>query len=172
MRHLTTAAILSLTAALAMATPAAHAGGSGSMNAAATEAKPAILPLAEQAGFTTLVKAVKAAGLTDALTTGGPFTVFAPTDEAFAKLPDGTLQSLLDQPEKLKSVLLYHVVSGTVKAADVMKLTSAETLEGQPLAIGTEDGVTVDGAKVLKTDIEARNGVVHVIDTVLIPENL
>jgi len=172
MRNLTTAAALTLAAILAGAAPSVHAGGGTSTSATATSTRPAILPLAEEAGFTTLVAAVKAAGLEDALTTGGPFTVFAPTDEAFAKLPEGTLQGLLDQPEKLKKVLLYHVVSGTVMAADVTKLKSAETLEGQAVAIGTKDGVTVGGAKVIKTDIEARNGVVHVIDTVLIPENL
>ncbi len=172
MRNLTTAAVMTLAIALAATAPAALAGTGQSMSETSAAAKPAILPLAEQAGFTTLVTAVKAAGLEEALSGSGPFTVFAPTDEAFAKLPEGTLQSLLDQPEKLKKVLLYHVVAGSVMAADVVKLKSAETLEGQAVAIGTKDGVTVGGAKVLKTDIEASNGVVHVIDTVLIPANL
>lgn len=132
----------------------------------------AIYPLAKDAGFTTLTAAVKAAGLDLTLTDGGPFTVFAPTDEAFAKLPEGTVEKLLANPEQLKKVLLFHVVSGTVMAADVVKLGSAETLNGQKLMITTKGGVMVDNAHVVKTDIAASNGVIHVIDTVLIPENL
>ncbi|MGD9548248.1 MAG: fasciclin domain-containing protein [Candidatus Krumholzibacteriia bacterium] len=135
------------------------------------EAK-AILPLAEEAGFTTLVAAVKAAGLGDALAGDGPFTVFALTDEAFAKLPEGTVESLLANPEALKKVLLYHVVSGSVMAADVVKLEGAETLNGARVAIDATDGVKINGSTVIKADIRAANGVVHVIDTVLIPENL
>ncbi|MFO7610731.1 MAG: fasciclin domain-containing protein [Candidatus Krumholzibacteriia bacterium] len=131
-----------------------------------------MVPLAEDAGFTTLVAAVKAAGLVEALSAAGPYTVFAPTDEAFAKLPEGTVEALLANPEQLKKVLLYHVVSGNVMAADVVKLTSAETLGGQRVAIDAQDGVKVNDANVIKTDIAASNGVVHVIDTVLIPKNL
>jgi uncharacterized surface protein with fasciclin (FAS1) repeats len=134
--------------------------------------KLAIFPLAEQAGFKTLTAAVKAAGLDGVLTSDGPFTVFAPTDEAFAKLPAGTVESLLANPEQLKKVLLYHVVSGDVKAADVAKLDSAETLNGAKVAINTKGGVKVNDAHVIKADIGASNGTVHVIDTVLIPENL
>ena len=140
---------------------------------AATAAKPlAIFPLAEAAGFKTLTAAVKAAGLEATLTDQGPFTVFAPTDEAFAKLPAGTVDKLLANPEQLKKVLLNHVVAGDVRAADVVKLTSAKTLNGTSLAIDAKDGVKVGGAKVTKADVVAKNGVVHVIDTVLVPGNL
>ena len=123
--------------------------------------------------FTTLVAAVKAAGLVDTLKGPGPFTVFAPTDEAFAKLPAGTLESLL-KPEnkgKLQKILTYHVVAGKVMAADVMKLTSAKTVEGGSVTIkATNGGVMVDNAHVTKTDIMASNGVIHVIDTVILPK--
>ncbi len=132
-----------------------------------------IVDTAVAGGFTTLVAAVKAAGLVDTLKGPGPFTVFAPTDAAFAKLPAGTLESLL-KPEnkaKLQSILTYHVVAGKVMAADVVKLTSAKTVEGQSVAIKVANGaVTVDNAHVTKTDIETSNGVIHVIDTVLLPK--
>ncbi|MCB1182255.1 fasciclin domain-containing protein [bacterium] len=160
----------------------AHCGACGSGEAHAEHAKadahahqaelPAIYPLAKGAGFKTLTAAVEAAGLDETLTKGGPFTVFAPTDEAFAKLPEGTVAHLLANPEQLKKVLLLHVVSGKVAAADVVKLHEAESLNGEKLTIDTKDGVKIDGAKVVQTDIEASNGIVHVIDTVLIPENL
>ena len=121
--------------------------------------------------FKTLVAAVQAAGLAETLS-GGNFTVFAPTDEAFAKLPAGTLEMLL-KPEnkaKLAAILTYHVVPGTVKAADVVKLTNAGTVQGQRVDIVAKAGtVTVDGAKVVKTDIACSNGVIHVIDTVILP---
>ena len=121
--------------------------------------------------FTTLVKAVQAAGLVDTLKSEGPFTVFAPTDEAFAKLPAGTVEGLLGNPEKLKAVLTYHVVAGKVMAADVVKLTGAKTVNGQSVKIAVKDGkVTVDGANVVKTDIAASNGVIHVIDAVILPK--
>lgn len=124
--------------------------------------------------FTTLAKALEAAGLIDALKGEGPFTVFAPTDAAFAKLPAGTVASLLkpENKEKLKAILLYHVVSGKVTAADVMKLNgqSVKTLEGGMLKVSTKHGVRVDNADVTQTDIEASNGVIHVIDTVLMPK--
>jgi uncharacterized surface protein with fasciclin (FAS1) repeats len=149
----------------------AHCGGCDAKAATHERAK-AIYPLAEEAGFTTLAAAVKAAGLDVTLTEQGPFTVFAPTDAAFAKLPEGTVASLLENPEALKKVLLYHVVSGTVMAADVVALETAETLNGTRIAINAEDGVMINDANVIKTDITASNGVVHVIDTVLIPEDL
>jgi uncharacterized surface protein with fasciclin (FAS1) repeats len=124
--------------------------------------------------FTTLVKALQAAELVGALEGAGPFTVFAPTDEAFAKLPAGALEDLLksENKEKLKSVLLYHVVPGKVTAADVMKLDSREvkTLEGSAFKVKTKGGVMVDRARVVKTDVMAANGVIHVIDTVIMPE--
>jgi uncharacterized surface protein with fasciclin (FAS1) repeats len=122
--------------------------------------------------FNTLVAAVKAAGLVDTLKGPGPFTVFAPTDEAFAKLPPGTLEMLL-KPEnkaKLQSILTYHVVAGKVMAHDVMALHSAKTVEGQNVTIETMNGgVMVNNAHVIKTDIVASNGVIHVIDTVIMP---
>ena len=132
-----------------------------------------IVDVAEAGHFNTLVAAVKAAGLVDALKGPGPFTVFAPTDEAFAKLPAGTLENLLkpENKEQLKKILTYHVVAGEVMAKDVMKLHSAKTLEGGNLAIKTGDGgVMIDKARVTKTDIAATNGVIHVIDSVLLPE--
>jgi len=123
--------------------------------------------------FNTLVAAVKAAGLVDTLKGPGPFTVFAPTDEAFAKLPPGTLESLL-KPEnkaKLQKILTYHVVAGKVLAADVMKLSSAKTVEGENVAINMQNGgVMVDNAHITETDIIASNGVIHVIDTVMLPK--
>jgi len=131
-----------------------------------------IVDVASEAGnFTTLVAAVKAAGLVDTLSGTGPFTVFAPTDEAFAKLPAGTVESLLKDKEKLTAILTYHVVSGKVMAADVIKLHSTKTVQGQDVTIKVEGGkVMVNNANVVKTDIEATNGVIHVIDTVLLPK--
>ena len=122
--------------------------------------------------FNTLVAAVKAAGLVETLKGTGPFTVFAPTDEAFAKLPAGTLDDLL-KPEnkaKLQGILTYHVVPGKVLAADVVNLNSAATVNGQSVTITVDDsGVKVDAAMVVQTDIEASNGVIHIIDSVIIP---
>ncbi len=124
--------------------------------------------------FDTLVSAVKAAGLVDALKGDGPFTVFAPTDEAFAALPAGTVESLLkpENKEKLQAILKYHVVSGKVMAADVVKLKSAATLEGSSVKINASSkGVMVDGANVVTTDIMTSNGVIHVIDAVILPKS-
>jgi uncharacterized surface protein with fasciclin (FAS1) repeats len=137
------------------------------------KAKLDIVDTAVEAGqFNTLVTAVKAADLVDALKSEGPFTVFAPTDEAFAKLPHGTLDELL-KPEKkadLQAILKYHVVSGKVMAKDVVNLHSAATLQGSRLRIAVHEGtVMVDEAKVTKTDIECTNGVIHVIDAVVTP---
>jgi uncharacterized surface protein with fasciclin (FAS1) repeats len=115
---------------------------------------------------------VKAAGLVETLKGEGPFTVFAPTDEAFAKLPKGTVESLLlpENKEKLIAVLTYHVVAGKVLASDVVKLKSAKTVNGKEAMIKVSDkGVTVDAARVVATDIEASNGVIHVIDSVILP---
>jgi len=123
--------------------------------------------------FNTLVAAVKAAGLVETLKGPGPFTVFAPTDEAFAKLPAGTLESLL-KPEnkaKLQGILTYHVVAGKVMAQDVVKLDSAKTVEGQSVSIKSSNGgVMVDNAHVTKADIMTSNGVIHVIDAVILPK--
>jgi uncharacterized surface protein with fasciclin (FAS1) repeats len=145
-------------------------------NASEAKAKaPAdIVDTAVAAGsFNTLAAALKAAGLVETLKGPGPFTVFAPTDAAFAKLPAGTLESLL-KPEnkaKLAGILTYHVVAGKVMAADVVKLTSAKTVNGQSVKIAVDGSkVKVDGANVVKTDIVTSNGVIHVIDTVLLPK--
>ena len=122
--------------------------------------------------FTTLVAAVQAAGLVDALKGEGPLTVFAPTDDAFAALPEGTVEVLLADIPALTDILLYHVVDGKVMAADVVELASAPTLQGQSADIVVEDGkVMVDGAEVIITDIETSNGVIHVIDAVILPES-
>jgi uncharacterized surface protein with fasciclin (FAS1) repeats len=131
-----------------------------------------IVDTAVSAGsFNTLVKAVQAAGLVDTLKGPGPFTVFAPTDEAFAKLPAGTLESLIANPEQLKKVLTYHVVAGKVMASDVVKLKEAKTVQGSAATIKVSGGeVMIDNAKVVKTDIVCDNGVIHVIDTVILPK--
>ena len=119
--------------------------------------------------FNTLVKAVQAAGLLDTLKGPGPFTVFAPTDEAFAKLPPGTLDKLLANPERLKAVLTYHVVPGKIMAADV-KPGKVKTAEGASASIRVSSGAPmIDKARIVKTDIECSNGVIHVIDSVLMP---
>ena len=155
----------------------AIAGATSLTSAAVNEPlKPAdIVDTAVGAGqFKTLAAALEAAGLIDALKGAGPFTVFAPTDEAFAKLPAGTVESLLrpENKEKLKSILLYHVVSGNVPASKVVQLNgrSVKTLQGSSIKVSTKHGVRVDNANVTKTDIEASNGVIHVIDTVLMPK--
>jgi uncharacterized surface protein with fasciclin (FAS1) repeats len=158
------AAIRSTVAALviaAFATSTAFAGSDG---------KVPIFPLAKKAGFTTLAKAVQVAGLQKTLTTDGPFTVFAPTDQAFADVPAETLEFLLNNPEELKKVLLYHVVAGEFKAADVLGLTSAPSVLGPDIDIDTTNGVFLNGdSEVIQTDVMAKNGVVHVINKVLIP---
>lgn len=129
-----------------------------------------IVDTAAAAGdFKTLVAAVKAAGLVDTLKGNGPFTVFAPTDEAFAKIPKADLDALLKNKAKLTAVLTYHVVAGKVLAKDV-KAGKVKTVQGSELSIATTGGVTVDEAKVVKTDIVADNGVIHVIDSVLMPK--
>jgi transforming growth factor-beta-induced protein len=120
--------------------------------------------------FTTLAAALEAAGLVDTLKGEGPFTVFAPTDDAFKKLPAGTVEGLLKDPKALGDILLYHVVPGKVMAADVVNLTSADTALGKPVSIKVEDGkVFVNDAQVTATDIAAANGVIHVIDSVILP---
>jgi uncharacterized surface protein with fasciclin (FAS1) repeats len=132
-----------------------------------------IVDTAVSAGsFKTLTTALAAAGLVETLKGKGPFTVFAPTDEAFAKLPAGTVESLLKpaNKQKLTAILTYHVVAGNVKAADVVKLSSAKTLNGKSVTIKTVGGkVLINGATVVKADIAATNGTIHVIDTVLMP---
>ncbi|MGP1273050.1 MAG: fasciclin domain-containing protein [Phycisphaerales bacterium] len=180
--------LLTLTAGIAMiaGTAAAQCGSSKAaqgcgatmaedtaMTVAFTEPEMNIVETAVDAGsFTTLVAAVQAAGLADTLANGGPFTVFAPTDEAFASLPAGTVENLLkpENRELLRSVLLYHVVSGDVRAADVVELDAAGTLNGQRVDItATASGVRVDNANVVATDILTTNGTIHVIDRVIMP---
>lgn len=130
-----------------------------------------IVTIAVEAGnFKTLATALTEAGLIETLKGKGPFTVFAPTDEAFAKLPAGTVEGLLKDKEALKKVLLYHVVSGNVTSSDVVKLSSAKTVEGSEIKIKTKDGkVMINDATVISADIKASNGVIHVIDTVILP---
>ena len=152
----------------------AHCGACGTGGAhdhAAEAASADIVGVASSAGtFNTLLAAAKAAGLVDTLQSDGPFTVFAPTDDAFAKLPPGTVEMLLANPDKLKQVLLYHVVPGKVMASDVAGLSSATTAQGSDVAIIVADGsVMINDAKVVKTDVMASNGVIHVIDTVIVP---
>lgn len=128
---------------------------------------------AENGSFTTLVAAVKAAGLVDTLKGDGPFTVFAPTDEAFAALPEGTVEMLLkpENKDKLVAILTYHVVPGKIMAAEVMKLSSAETVQGEAVMVAIDDrNVMINTAKVVIPDVKASNGVIHVIDAVLLPK--
>ena len=131
---------------------------------------PNIVETAVSAGaFKMLVQAVQAAGLVETLSGQGPFTVFAPNDDAFAKLPSGAVEGLLKDIPKLKDILTYHVITGKVMAADVAGITSAKTVQGKELRIDTKDGVKVNEANVIKADIATDNGVIHVIDSVLIP---
>jgi len=149
-----------------------------SMTAASAFAFPAfaqdmdIVDTAVEAGnFTTLAAALEAAGLVETLKGEGPFTVFAPTDEAFAALPEGTVESLLEPEnrDQLTAILTYHVVPGSVMSGDLSDGMEAETVNGAPVTISTDDGVMVNDATVTAADIEASNGVIHVIDSVLLP---
>lgn len=145
-----------------------------SPSSAAAQYEPArqnIVEIAASAGnFNTLVTAVQAAGLVEVLSGEGPFTVFAPTDEAFARIPAEDLQAILADRDRLTAILTYHVVPGRVLAADVVGLDSAATVNGKAVTITTaSDGVRIDGARVTATDIMASNGVIHVIDTVILP---
>lgn len=175
-------AALALTASLATA-PAAYADSCSTGHTSAEkashgevhEAKNIVETAVEAGSFGTLVAAVKAAGLVETLAEGGPFTVFAPTDEAFAKLPKGTVESLLkpENKDKLIAILTYHVVSGEVTSANVIKVKTAKTVQGQDLAVTFADGeVMINNANVVKADITAGNGVIHVIDTVLLPTDM
>lgn len=136
----------------------------------ATAQKDIVETAVEAGNFTTLAKALEVAGLVETLQGEGPYTVFAPTDEAFAAIPADQLQAILADTDLLTSILTYHVVSGKVMAADVVNLDSATTLEGSDVTIAVSDGnVSVDDATVVATDIEASNGVIHVIDAVITP---
>ena len=159
--------IAGIVAAMALTGAAANMG-------AATADKDIVDTAVAAGSFKTLVKALQAADLVATLKGAGPFTVFAPTDEAFAKLPAGTLETLLkpENKSKLQRILTAHVVAGKVMAADVVKTSSAKAVSGDMLTIASRDGgVTVDGAKVVKTDIAATNGVIHVIDSVILPKD-
>ena len=166
-----TAAALALVLSAGAPALADHPKGSEHPGSAAEAKGKDIVDTAVAAGsFNTLATALKAAGLVETLKGKGPFTVFAPTDDAFKKLPAGTLEKLLADKAQLTKVLTYHVVAGKVMAADVVKLTSAKTVEGSEVKIAVANGaVKVNDANVVKTDIGASNGVIHVIDTVILP---
>lgn len=151
---------MAATAALALTASSLFAGG---------HSKDIVDTAIDAGSFTTLVAAVTAAGLVDTLKGEGPFTVFAPTDEAFAALPEGTVESLLADPEALAAILTYHVVAGKVMSTDLSDGMMAKTVNGADITIMTAAGVMVNEANVTAADIEASNGVIHVIDTVLIP---
>ena len=142
--------------------------GAIALASVASQAKDIVDTAVAAGSFKTLVTALQAAGLVDTLKGKGPFTVFAPTDEAFAKIPKADLDALLKDKAKLTAVLTYHVVSGEVLAKDI-KPGKVKTVQGSELTLSTTGGLTVDGAKVIKADIVADNGVIHVIDTVLMP---
>jgi uncharacterized surface protein with fasciclin (FAS1) repeats len=168
---ITAALVVSSHPALADSCSSGHAKSAGTHAHAYDHASADIVDTAIQAGmFNTLVTAVEAAGLVETLKGEGPFTVFAPTDEAFARLPEGTVEALLADRAKLAEVLTYHVVAGKVKASDVVSLDWAATVQGQSVRVTTAgDHVMVDGAKVVKTDIKTSNGIIHVIDAVIMP---
>ena len=158
---------ISKVAALGLAATAAVAGACSDSTEAELQN---IVETAATAGtFNTLIAAAQAANLANTLANEGPFTVFAPTDDAFAALPAGTLDALLADPDALADILLYHVVAGEVLAADVVNLTTATTLQGSTVVIDATIGVMINDANVLQTDILASNGVIHVIDKVLLP---
>jgi uncharacterized surface protein with fasciclin (FAS1) repeats len=159
-RYAFTALAALVAAATSIATPAA------------TQSKDIVDTAVAAGSFQTLAKALEAADLVGTLKGQGPFTVFAPTDAAFAKLPAGTVESLLrpENKDKLRRILTYHVVSGKVMAADAMKLRSAKAVSGDTLSIAAMNGVTIDNARVVTADVAASNGVIHVIDAVLLPK--
>ncbi|MCW8983855.1 MAG: fasciclin domain-containing protein [Thermoanaerobaculales bacterium] len=166
--------VVAVIALFAVSPAFAHCGkcGTGEAHNHVAEASTSdIVGVASSAGsFNTLLAAAKAAGLVDTLQSEGPFTVFAPTDEAFAKLPAGTVENLLANPDQLKQILLYHVVPGKVTASDVVSLSSATTAQGSDIAIAVKgDTVMINNARVTQADVMASNGVIHVIDTVIVP---
>jgi uncharacterized surface protein with fasciclin (FAS1) repeats len=157
---------------IALMVPQVHASNCNSGEVSKVKGKDIVDTAVEAGTFNTLAAALTEAGLVDALKGKGPFTVFAPTDDAFAKLPKGTVENLLkpENRDQLTAILTYHVVAGKVMAKDAVKLDAAETLNGQRLHISVKgEGVMIDKAKVTATDIKASNGVIHVIDTVLLP---
>ena len=176
---ITIAACSAASSTPAASTPAASTPSPAATAAATPSTAPSSAPMAgdivqtatEAGSFSTLLTAAEAAGLVETLQGEGPYTVFAPTDEAFAALPAGTLDGLLADTEALKKVLLYHVVSGAVSSDQVVGLTSADSVEGSPIAIAVKDGTVYlnDSAKVVTPDVMASNGVIHVIDQVILP---
>jgi uncharacterized surface protein with fasciclin (FAS1) repeats len=162
---------IALAAALAVPCTLAAQEAQGYSESPPTMAQSDIIETAVAAGsFNTLAKAIEAAGLTETLKGEGPFTVFAPTDEAFAKLPEGTVDALLKHKAKLTAILTYHVVAGNVMAKEVAGMSSAKTVNGQDISIKAKGGkVMIDKAAVIQADIAASNGVIHVIDQVLMP---
>ena len=175
MKSRNTVVMMSLAASIfAFAGPAAAGDGYGKAKEATSAPTMNIVQTAIGAGsFKTLVAAVQAAGLVETLSGKGPFTVFAPTDAAFAKLPKGTVEDLLkpENKSKLTAILTYHVVAGQVMSTDVVKVKSAKTVQGQDLAVMVKDGkVMIDSAQVVTADVLAGNGVIHVIDKVLVPQ--
>ena len=162
------AAALAIIPALVIILTAVPAFAGGSCGS--EKGKDIVQTAVDAGNFTILIAAVQKAGLVEVLQGDGPFTVFAPTDEAFAKLPEGTVEQLLQDKEALTSILTYHVVPGRVLAADVVNLETAKTVQGQSIVVDASSGVKVDGANVIATDIIASNGVIHVIDTVIIPQ--
>ncbi|PWE27126.1 Nex18 symbiotically induced protein [Pararhodobacter marinus] len=159
------------TTAFAFASVCAFAGTAWADNHGSMSGEMDIVDTAVANGnFTTLVAAVEAAGLVDTLKGEGSFTVFAPTDAAFAALPEGTVEALLEDTEALTGILTYHVVPGAVMAGDLSEGMMAETVNGQEVTFTLESGPQVNGANITMTDIEASNGVIHVIDAVLMPE--
>lgn len=122
----------------------------------------------EEGSFSTLLRAIEVAGLVDTFSTGGPFTIFAPTDDAFSDFPTETLNALLEDPEKLKGILLYHTIKGKVMITDLLSKKKIKTLHGQKIKIDTSKGVMVNKAKIIKTNIEANNGIIHGIDRVIL----
>ena len=156
--------LLSLTAALALTGTAGFAGG---------HSKDIVDTAVDAGSFTTLVAAVQAAGLVETLKGEGPFTVFAPTDDAFAALPEGTVETLLlpENKDQLIAILTYHVVPGKVMSTDLSDGMTATTVQGGDLTVDLSDGVKINGATVTTADIEAENGVIHVIDTVILPKS-
>jgi uncharacterized surface protein with fasciclin (FAS1) repeats len=166
MKTLKTLMALSLIAAAPVA-----AQNYGSAESKKAETKNIVETAVAAGSFKTLAAALQAAGLVETLSGKGPFTVFAPTDEAFAKLPAGTVEALLKDKAKLTAILTYHVVAGNVPSSEVVKLTSAKTVNGQDVKIQVMDGkVMVNNAHVVKADVKANNGVIHVIDTVILPK--
>jgi uncharacterized surface protein with fasciclin (FAS1) repeats len=174
-KSILTIAVAGLFATVMVPAASANCGACGShaKTAKAEKAEVKEMTIVETAvaagSFSTLVAAVEAAGLAETLSGPGPFTVFAPTDSAFAKLPKGTVEKLLKDPEKLAAILTYHVVTGKVTAGDVAGMKSAKTVQGQDLRFDTSSGVKVNQARVITPDIMASNGVIHVIDEVLLP---